>query len=87
MIKRMSLFLLLPFSLLFILSCGGSSDNSRVIAKVGIMNGDVIQKVNGYDINSPEKALQIYSMLKNETKISIDVVRNGRPKTYEYEIR
>ena len=56
-------------------------------APVGIMNGDIIQKVNGYDINSPEKALQVYSMLKNEKKISIDVVRNGRPKSFEYEIR
>lgn len=60
---------------------------SSLIAKVGIMNGDIIQKVNGYEINSPEKALQVYSMLKNEKQISIDVVRNGRPKTFEYEIR
>lgn len=60
---------------------------SSLIAKVGIMNGDIIQKVNGYEINSPEKALQVYSMLKNEKKISIDIVRNGKPKTFNYEIR
>jgi general secretion pathway protein C len=60
---------------------------NSLIAKIGIMNGDVIQKVNGYDINSPEKALQIYSMLKNENNISIDVMRNGQPKSFQYRIK
>ena len=60
---------------------------NSLIAKVGIMNGDIIRKVNGYDINSPEKALQVYSLLKSENRISIDITRNGRPKTFEYEIK
>jgi general secretion pathway protein C len=53
-------------------------------SKIGIQNGDVIKRINGFDMNSPEKALEIYSKLKDATRIEIDVDRNGAPvhKTY-----
>ena len=58
-----------------------------LLSKVGMMNGDVISKVNGYDINSPEKALQIYGLLKNEKNVSVDLTRNGQAKSISYSIR
>ncbi len=33
-------------------------------SKIGIRNGDVISRINGYELNSPEKALEIYTKLK-----------------------
>ncbi len=52
--------------------------------KIGIQNGDVIRRINGNDINSPEKALEIYSKLRDASRIDIELERNGNPlrKTY-----
>lgn len=58
-----------------------------LLSKIGLMNGDVISKVNGYDINSPEKALQVYGLLKNEKNVSVDLTRNGQAKSISYSIR
>jgi general secretion pathway protein C len=57
-----------------------------LLAQIGLMNGDVIEKINGYDISSPEKALQIYGLLKNEKNVSVDLNRNGQNKTISYAI-
>lgn len=58
-----------------------------LLAQIGLMNGDVIEKINGYDISSPEKALQIYGLLKNEKNVSVDLNRNGQNKSLGYTIR
>ena len=34
-------------------------------AKIGIQNGDVIRRINGYEMNSPDKALEIYQKLRD----------------------
>ncbi len=56
-------------------------------AKIGIQNGDVIKKINGYDINSPDKALEVYQKLKDAREISVELERRGRSvkKTYSIE--
>jgi general secretion pathway protein C len=45
-------------------------------ASLGIENGDVIQRINGYEINSPEKALELYQKLRESSHVSIDSERN-----------
>ncbi|MBT6177436.1 MAG: hypothetical protein HOI23_09305, partial [Deltaproteobacteria bacterium] len=35
-----------------------------IYSKIGLRNGDVIQSVNGHEMNSPDKALEIYQKLK-----------------------
>jgi general secretion pathway protein C len=55
-------------------------------ASIGIQNGDVIQRVNGYEINSPEKALELYQKLKEAGQVRIDGERAGRPFSKEYTI-
>ncbi len=58
-----------------------------LLSKIGLSNGDVIQKVNGYDISSPEKALQVYGLLKSEKNVQVDLTRNGQNKSISYTIR
>ena len=58
-----------------------------LLANIGLMNGDVVEKINGYDLSTPEKALQVYGLLKNEKNITVDVSRNGQNKTMSYSIR
>lgn len=57
-----------------------------LLAQIGLQNGDVVEKINGYDLNSPEKALQVYGLLKNEKNVNVDLSRNGQNTTISYTI-
>jgi len=57
-----------------------------IYAKIGMQNGDVIQKINGYEMNSPDKALEIYQKLKTANSISVDFLRRGKTKAHSYNI-
>ena len=56
-------------------------------SKIGIQNGDIVQRINGYEMNSPDKALEIYSKLKDSQAITVDIVRRGKAQTMTYQIR
>lgn len=58
-----------------------------IYSKIGIQNGDVIKRINGFDLNSPEKALEIYSKLKESARIDIEVERNGAAVRKTYNVR
>jgi general secretion pathway protein C len=55
--------------------------------KIGLQNGDVIQRVNTQDIDDPGKFFQMYQNLKNERSIAVDVIRGGQRQTLNYDIR
>lgn len=55
--------------------------------KLGLRNGDVIQRINGYVINSPQRALEAYSNLMSADNISVDIVRRGKSKNMSYQIK
>ena len=57
-----------------------------IYAKIGLRNGDVIQKINGYELNSPDKALEIYQKLRDSTSVTIDLLRRGKTMTINYSI-
>ena len=56
-------------------------------AKIGMQNGDVITSINGLEISSPEKALEVYSKLKSASHLSVGLERNGQKVTKDYSIR
>lgn len=60
---------------------------NSLYSKIGIKNGDVVQRINGYELDSPDKALQIYSKLKDASNISVDLVRRGKTMSLSYNIR
>jgi general secretion pathway protein C len=60
---------------------------NSIYAKIGLQNGDVVQKVNSQDIDDPAKFFQLYQGLRNERAISIDLMRGGQRQTLNYEIR
>lgn len=55
--------------------------------KLGLRNGDVINKINGFDINSTEKALQLLQILRTEKSLNLEMTRRGQKTTMEYTIR
>lgn len=57
-----------------------------IYSKIGLENGDIIQKINGYDMNSPDRALEIYTKLRDATSLTIDIQRRGSNTTMNYAI-
>jgi general secretion pathway protein C len=55
-------------------------------SKIGVQNGDVIKRINGYELNSPDKALEVYQKLKDAKEISLDLKRRGKPMSLSYNI-
>jgi general secretion pathway protein C len=53
---------------------------------IGIQNGDVIQRINGYELNSPEKALELYSKLRESQQVTLEFERAGQTIKTEYTI-
>ena len=59
---------------------------NSLYAKIGLKRGDIINRVNGYDISNPAKALEIYGKLQSASNIVVDVTRAGAKQTIEYSI-
>jgi general secretion pathway protein C len=74
---------------------GNKSDGYRIAAirpgttfeHLGFQGGDVLQQLNGLDVSSPEKLYTIFQNLKDEKKVSVNILRQGQKSTLTYEIR
>ncbi len=58
-----------------------------VFGMVGIRNGDELLRINDFPIDSPDKAIQSFVSLKGQSRIKLDLIRNGQPITLNYDIR
>jgi general secretion pathway protein C len=58
-----------------------------VYAKIGMQNGDTIHSINGYEITSPDKALEVYTKVKSASSLSMQLTRRGQPVSMEYVIK
>ena len=60
---------------------------NSVFAKIGLQNGDTIQSINGFDMSSPDKALEVYTKVRSASNLSISILRRGQPVQMEYSIK
>jgi len=58
-----------------------------IFQKIGIENNDVVQRVNGVELNDPTRAMALFQELQGQTRLTVDIVRAGSPRTLTYEIR
>lgn len=73
----------------------GQTDGFRVFAirqnslfqKIGLQNNDVVQRINGVELNDPARAMSLFTELQGETRLNVDIVRGGEARTLSYEIR
>ncbi len=56
-------------------------------SKIGLQNGDVLQRINGVEVKDPENFMKVFQQLKGETSVTLDLVRNNQKQTFAYEIR
>jgi len=55
--------------------------------KAGLQNGDVLQRVNGMSLDSPEKALEVITLLKSHRHLELELERGGTVIRKTYEVR
>ncbi len=52
---------------------------SSLYARLGLMNGDTITAVNGQDVSAPDKALEVYTKVRDAGELKLDIMRRGQP--------
>jgi general secretion pathway protein C len=57
-----------------------------LLGTLGMQNGDRLEKINGFDMASPEKALEAYARLRTATSLTVQVTRRGKPMTINFNI-
>ena len=60
---------------------------AALLGKLGIQNGDVLRTINGFDLSSPDSALEAYTKLREMDQFSIAMIRRGQPRTMEYTVK
>ncbi len=60
---------------------------SSLLGRLGIQNGDMLRTINGYDMSSPDTALEAYARLRSADRITINLQRRGSDMTIDYSIR
>jgi general secretion pathway protein C len=58
-----------------------------LLGVLGMENGDRLQTINGFDMASPEKALEAYARLRTAEKLVVQVNRRGQPVNLDYNIK
>jgi hypothetical protein len=55
-------------------------------ARVGLRNGDTLLDVNGMELTSADKALEVYTRVREATQLTVSLVRRGQPVTVQIKI-
>lgn len=62
------------------------SESNADMHQLGLVNGDVIKKVNGIRVVDQKKLTRFVPKLKKQSSLRIDVLRNNRPETIQLHI-
>ena len=60
---------------------------NSLLGRLGVQNGDMLRTINGYDMSSPDSALEAYARLREADQLTLSVVRRGQPMTIDYDIQ
>ncbi|MGD0885312.1 MAG: type II secretion system protein N [Thermodesulfovibrionales bacterium] len=58
-----------------------------IYQSLGLQNGDVLLRINDYNISNPENALQAFTALRGMDRVQLDILRNDAKMTLTYQIR
>lgn len=73
---------------------GGKSTGFRLFAirqnslfdNIGLRNGDIIQSINGTELNDPTRALALVQELRNARQLTVSILRNKEALNLQYNI-
>ncbi|MEZ4372430.1 MAG: type II secretion system protein GspC [Polyangiaceae bacterium] len=58
-----------------------------LLGTLGFQNGDRLENINGFDMTSPEKALEAYARLRTAGNLKVQITRRGKPVTVDFRIK
>jgi len=58
-----------------------------LLRRFGLRSGDIVTSVNGVPMNNPVKALEVLRDLSTASQISVDVLRNGAPQSFTFQVQ
>lgn len=58
-----------------------------LLGTLGLKNGDRLEQINGFDMGSPEKALEAYARLRTAENLKIKLNRRGQATTIDFKIK
>ncbi len=58
-----------------------------LLGTLGLENGDRLQSINGFDMASPEKALEAYAKLRTADHLTVQVNRRGQNSNIDFNIK
>jgi len=60
---------------------------NSVYSKLGFSNGDTINAINGMELNSMDRAMEVYAKVRDAQSLQVVVTRRGKPVNLNYTIR
>jgi general secretion pathway protein C len=61
--------------------------DDSLFARLGLRDGDVVQRVNGAEVANPAALLGFLERLRSEPRVALDIVRGDAPRTLVYDLR
>jgi general secretion pathway protein C len=61
--------------------------DGSLFSRLGLRDGDVVQRVNGSAIADPAALLAFLKRLQTEPRVALDIVRRDAPRTLVYDLR
>jgi general secretion pathway protein C len=58
-----------------------------LLGVIGLENGDRLEKINGFDMGSPEKALEAYARLRAADHLTVTINRRGQTQNVDFNIK
>jgi general secretion pathway protein C len=58
-----------------------------LLGTLGLQNGDRLEAINGFNMGSPEKALEAYARLRTAQNLNVNVNRRGNPVAIVFNIK
>ena len=58
-----------------------------LLGTLGLQNGDRLETINGFNMGSPEKALEAYARLRTASQLDVSVNRRGAPVAIGFHIK
>ena len=57
-----------------------------VLDRLGLKNGDVVRKINGFDLASPDGMLSAVALLKQRDTFTLAIERGGKPQDLQFRL-
>lgn len=60
---------------------------NSLLGKLGLQNGDLLRTINGFEMSSPDTALEAYARLRSANNLTVAIVRRGQPTNLDYDVQ